>query len=72
MPSGQLKTNPALLKAIKQASTRTPTEKAPRDQRVSFVDGSLSASSSVTRAQVQVIFDKQEGRAVPVSPTDKH
>jgi hypothetical protein len=62
MPNVQLKTNPALLRAIKQAATRTSTEKELRAQRISFVYGSLSASSSVTRAQVQVVIDKQEGR----------
>lgn len=62
MPNAQLKTNPSLLKAIKQAATRTPTENELRAQRVSFIYGSLSTTSSITRAQVQVVLDKQEGR----------
>lgn len=63
MPTHNLHTSPALLKAIEDARTRTPSADEIRQQRISFVYGSLSATSSVTRAQVQDALERHEGMA---------
>lgn len=60
----EIKTDPKLLAALKQAGTRELTPTEVRAQRVSFIYGSLSDKSSVTRAHIEEVLDKQEGRVV--------
>lgn len=62
MAIDNLRTSPELLRAIKQASTRTQTAEEIKEQRISFVYGSLGAKSAVTRAQVENALERHEGR----------
>lgn len=57
-----LQTNEALLKALRDPRSKTPTPEEMQKQRVSFIMGSLSNDSSVTRARVGEILAAQEGR----------
>jgi hypothetical protein len=57
-----IRTSPDLLRAIKEASTRTQTADEIKQQRISFVYGSLGAKSAVTRAQVENALERHEGR----------
>ena len=57
-----LKTNAALLEALKRASVRGPTAEEIAKQRLSFVMGSLKTTNEITRAEVQQILNQQEGR----------
>lgn len=57
----RIKTNEALLKALREASQHEPTAAELRDQRISFVMGSLKEDSTVTRDRVREILDRQEG-----------
>ncbi len=61
MPSN-LKTQESLLKKIQSASARQLSAEELRKQKVSFVIGSLSSESSVTRAQVREVLESFEGR----------
>jgi hypothetical protein len=61
MHTTELKTNRHLLEAIAVASKRTLSPEEMRAQRVSFIYGSLSGKSSVTRAHIQDVLNKQEG-----------
>ena len=58
----ELKTNPSLLDALQKASAQPPTAEEIESQRVSFIMGALKHDSPVTRAQVQNVLAKQEGR----------
>lgn len=58
----ELKTEQALLDALRQASSHSPTAEELQQQRVSFIMGSLKSSSSVTRDRVQKVLAEQEGR----------
>lgn len=62
MPIDLIRTSPELLRAIREASTRVQTADEIRQQRISFVYGSLGAKSSVTRAQVENALERHEGR----------
>jgi hypothetical protein len=62
MAIDNIRTSPDLLRAIKDASTRTPSADEIKQQRISFVYGSLGAKSSVTRAQVEDALERHEGR----------
>lgn len=61
MPS-HLKTSEKLLQRIRTASDRKLSADELRKQRVSFVIGSLSAESNVTRSQVNDVIEDFEGR----------
>jgi hypothetical protein len=56
-----LKTSESLLSALRRAAT-TPSAEEIEQQRVSFIMGSLSERSSVTRARVQEVLAQQEGK----------
>lgn len=58
-----LKTNGALLEALKNAASKKPSAKEVQEQRVSFVFGSLGSKSNVTREHVRQIIVEQEGLA---------
>jgi hypothetical protein len=59
-----LKTKESTLRALEKA-TRTPITPAEiRDQRLSFIMGSLDTDSPMTRAQVQQILAEQEGEKI--------
>jgi hypothetical protein len=59
-----LKTNQKLLSAVERAASRKMTSEELREQRVSFVYGSMDSSSSVTRDRVRQMLLDQEGAAV--------
>ncbi len=56
-----LRTDPKLLDAMKAAAARKLTPEEMRNQRVSFVYGSLGSKSEVTRARVKELIEQQEG-----------
>lgn len=56
-----LKTDPDLIRALEQASTRELSASDLHDQRVSFVMSSFKEDSSVTRARVDEAISKQDG-----------
>jgi hypothetical protein len=56
-----LKTQEALLGALREASARAVTPEELHAQRVSFIMGSVKAESGITREQVQRVLAKQEG-----------
>jgi len=58
----ELKTNAALLEALKRASARGPSADEIDKQRLSFVMGSLKATNQITRSEVQQILNQHEGR----------
>lgn len=58
----ELKTSEQLLKAISDAARRGPTASELRNQRVSFIMGSLDKKSGVTREQVRKVLAAQDGR----------
>lgn len=59
----KLRTKDSLLEALQASLSRKPTAEEVREQRVSFVYGSLSSRSNVTRDQVRQRLVEQEGRA---------
>lgn len=59
----ELKTKESLLKSLRSAASRSKlTEEELYKQRVSFIMGSLSDSSTLTRAQVTKALADIEGR----------
>jgi hypothetical protein len=58
----ELKTKESLLEALRKSATRVPTAEELEKQRISFVMGSLGRKSTASRAQVQEMLDKQEGK----------
>lgn len=57
----KLKTDAALLRALEDSANKaTPDEL--RKQRVSFIMGMLGKTSHITRARVQEVLAKQEGK----------
>lgn len=57
-----IKTDAKLLKTLKSAANRKLTEDELYKQRISFIMGSLSDSSTLTRAQVTKALADFEGR----------
>jgi hypothetical protein len=57
-----LKTEESLLRKLRRAATQVPTAEELEKQRVSFVMGSLGRKSTATRAQVEEMLAKQEGK----------
>jgi hypothetical protein len=57
-----LKTDESLLSELRSAATRIPTAEELEKQRVSFVMGSLGKNSTATRAQVEEILARQDGK----------
>jgi len=60
----ELKTNPKLLSSLKDAASKKQTVDEIREQKVSFVYGSLSSKSAVTREQVRQLLVDREGVVV--------
>jgi hypothetical protein len=57
----ELKTDQSLLTALRRASSQRMTPEEARQQRVSFVMGTVKEDSGVTRAKVEEILSQQEG-----------
>ena len=56
-----IQTDAALLEALKQAAGRQMTADGVRRQKVSFIMGSLSHDSTITRDRVEAELDKLAG-----------
>lgn len=56
-----IKTDPALLEALEKSAKTPLTAEEIKKQRVSFIMGSLSTDSSITRERVQEILAQQLG-----------
>jgi len=59
--SKQLKTDEALLKALRAAAVHKMTAAEIREQKISFILGSLKSESGVTREKVIEALAKQHG-----------
>lgn len=57
----QLKTDDVLLDALKKAASVKQSANDLKEQRISFVFGSLDSKSGVTKEQVRKIIAEQEG-----------
>lgn len=62
MTDRKLKTSDELFRMIKEASSRKQTAEEVRKQRVSFIYGSISQSSGITRDRIANVLDVQEGK----------
>jgi hypothetical protein len=56
-----LKTNEALLKALRKAAVCKMSADELREQRISFIMGSLSPDSGVTRDKILQVLERQHG-----------
>ena len=61
----ELRTNEALLKALRNSSPRNPQPEQLEKQRL-FVMGALDDENDMTREEVQSVLEKQEGRSLNV------
>ncbi|MFN7319604.1 MAG: hypothetical protein ACK5TM_01020 [Methylobacterium sp.] len=61
-PMTELRTSEALLTALKEASSRSPSFDQLDKQRLSFVMGALPEDNKMTRDEVQNVLERQEGR----------
>lgn len=59
---GDVKTNAKFLEELRSSAGRAMTAEEIRRQRESFIMGSVSDKSSMTREQVRRILDEREGR----------
>ena len=57
----ELKTDPAVLAALRRVTMRNPSAEQIEQQRLSFVMGVLPESNDMTREQVREVLDKQRG-----------
>lgn len=57
-----LQTDPAVLKALRAAAEHEFKAEELRQQRISFVLGSLKEDSTVTRPQIERVLEGQAGR----------
>ncbi|MEM6847700.1 MAG: hypothetical protein AAF580_06430 [Pseudomonadota bacterium] len=55
-------TDARVLTALRRSAQREPTQEEVREQRVSFIMGSLKENSTVTRERVGSLIDRLEGR----------
>ena len=58
-----LKTDHALLERLKAAASASLTAEELREQRVSFIIGSLGKDSSITRERVKEVLAEHEGKS---------
>jgi len=57
-----LKTKPSLLAALKEAASHEPSAKELKEQRISFIMGTLKRDSAVTRAKVIEVLEAHGGK----------
>ena len=57
----ELKTDKALLAALKQSATLSPPTEQVERQRLSFVMGALPMGSDMTREDVREVLKRQKG-----------
>jgi hypothetical protein len=58
---GEIKTDEALLTALRRAAARGPSPREIQEQRISFIAGMVSEKSGVTRARIQEVLAKEDG-----------
>lgn len=58
----EIRTCEKLLRALKESSSREPSFDRLDKQRISFVMGSLPDRNSMSRDDVQIVLERQEGR----------
>lgn len=56
-----VKTNESLIQALEKAAKRKPTADELRQQRVSYVYGSVKSSNSLTKARIKDLLAEQLG-----------
>lgn len=61
-----IQTNEALLRALAEASPRSPSFDQLDKQRLSFVMGVLPEENEMTREEVQDVLEQQEGRKLAI------
>lgn len=59
----ELRTSEALLATLAEASRRGVTAEELRQQRISFIVGSLKGTSTITRLRVQEVLAQQERKS---------
>ena len=57
----ELRTDPAVLAALREVTRRTPSAEQIEQQRLSFVMGVLPESNNMTREQVREVLERQRG-----------
>lgn len=57
----ELRTDPAVLSALRRVTRRNPSLEQIEQQRISFVMGVLPESNDMTREEVQGVLDRQRG-----------
>lgn len=57
----ELKTSATLLTALGNASSKKQTADEIKEQRVSFIFGSIDEKSGVTRSRIQEVLEEQQG-----------
>lgn len=60
-PMTKIRTDSNLLKRLEEATEKPLSRDELRNQRVSFVMGSLKKDSTITRDQVEKVLQEQEG-----------
>ena len=58
----EIKTDPAVLRAMREAAGRPATQAEIQEQTVSFVMSSFRKTSEVTRVRVEEVLAEQSGR----------
>ncbi len=58
----RVRTNEALLRALRSSASVKLTPEEVHQQRISFIMSTLNDESNITRAKVEEILDKQIGR----------
>jgi hypothetical protein len=59
----ELKTNPKLLDALRQAASVKQSANEVREQRVSYIYGSVNEKSGLTRDRIRQAVNEEEGTA---------
>lgn len=59
----ELRTDSVLLARLTEAAKRQLTSSELRKQRVSYVFGNMRDESTMSRAQVEAVLDRAEGRS---------
>ncbi|WFS06239.1 hypothetical protein [Methylobacterium sp. 391_Methyba4] len=57
----ELRTDPAVLSALRRVTRRNPSPEQIEQQRLSFVMGVLPESNDMTREEVREVLDRQRG-----------
>ena len=53
--------DPKVIETLKRVATRQMSREERREQRVSFIVGTMGSGSTVTREEVEKVLDEQEG-----------